>query len=70
MDGNAIADVVTQYMAAWNEPDATTRDALLEQCWSDSGVYLDPKVSLAGREALARTSPRFRPRGPARGWNS
>ena len=44
MDGNAIADVVTQYMAAWNEPDATTRDALLAQCWSDSGVYIDPKV--------------------------
>ena len=54
MDGNAIADVVTQYMAAWNEPDATTRDALLEQCWSDGGAYVDPKVSLAGREALAR----------------
>jgi SnoaL-like domain len=54
MNGNAIADVVTQYMAAWNEPDATTRDALLEQCWSDGGAYVDPKVSLAGREALAR----------------
>ena len=38
MNGNAIADVVTQYMAAWNEPDATTRDALLAQCWSDGGV--------------------------------
>jgi SnoaL-like domain len=54
MDGNAIADIVKQYMAAWNEPDATTRDALLAQCWSDSGVYVDPKVSLAGRDALAR----------------
>jgi SnoaL-like domain len=54
MDGNAIADVVTQYMAAWNEPDTATRDALLEQCWSNSGAYVDPKVSLAGREALSR----------------
>ena len=54
MDGNAIANVVTQYMAAWNEPDTTTRDALLEQCWNDSAVYVDPKVSLAGREALSR----------------
>ena len=54
MNGNAIADVVTQYMAAWNEPDATTRDALLEQCWSTGGVYVDPNVSLAGREALSR----------------
>ena len=40
-------------MAAWNEPDDTARRALLEQCWSDGGVYLDPNVSLAGRDALA-----------------
>ena len=45
-------------------------DALLEQCWSDSGVYLDPNVSLAGRDALAPKIGRFRPRGPARGSNS
>ena len=30
---DAIAKAVTQYMAAWNEPEATTRYALLEQCW-------------------------------------
>ena len=54
MDGNAIKEVVTQYMAAWNEPEAATRQALLDQCWSDGGVYLDPRTSLAGRDALAR----------------
>ena len=54
MDESAITEVVTQYMAAWNEADATVRQALLEQCWSDGGVYVDPKVSLAGRDALAR----------------
>ena len=53
MDNNAITEIVTQYMAAWNEPDDTARRALLEQCWSNSGVYLDPNVSLAGRDALA-----------------
>ena len=53
MDKNAIATTVTQYMAAWNEPDDTSRRALIEQCWSNSGVYLDPNVSLAGRDALA-----------------
>jgi hypothetical protein len=52
MDKSAITEIVTQYMAAWNEPDATARRALLEQCWSDSGVYVDPNVSLIGREAL------------------
>ena len=53
MDDNATRKIVTQYMAAWNEPDDAARRALLEQCWSDSGVYLDPNVSLAGRDALA-----------------
>jgi hypothetical protein len=52
MDGNAITKVVTQYMAAWNEREAAARHLLLQQCWSDGGVYLDPNVSLTGREAL------------------
>jgi hypothetical protein len=52
MDGNAITKVVTQYMAAWNEREAAARHTLLQQCWSDGGVYLDPNVSLTGREAL------------------
>ena len=52
MDKDAITKTVTQYMAAWNEPDDTARRALLEQCWSNAGVYLDPNVSLAGRDAL------------------
>jgi len=54
MDGNAIANVVTQYMAAWNEPEAAVRRALLEQCWNDGGVYVDPNVLLTGRDALSR----------------
>ncbi|WP_426534251.1 nuclear transport factor 2 family protein [Bradyrhizobium sp. McL0615] len=54
MDGNAITTAVTRYMEAWNEREAAGRDTLLEQCWSDSGVYLDPNVSLTGREALGR----------------
>jgi len=53
MDKSAIIKTVTQYMAAWNEVDDTTRRALLAQCWSEEGVYLDPNVSLAGRDALA-----------------
>ena len=53
MDKSAITKTLTQYMAAWNEPDDTARRALLAQCWSDSGVYLDPNVLLAGRDALA-----------------
>jgi hypothetical protein len=39
-------------MAAWNEPEAAARQALL-QCWSDGGVYLDPRASLTGRDHIA-----------------
>ena len=53
MDKDVITAIVTQYMAAWNELDDTARRILLAQCWSNSGVYLDPNVSLAGRDALA-----------------
>ena len=53
MDKSAITKTLTQYMAAWNEPDHTARHALLAQCWNDSGVYLDRNVSLDGRDALA-----------------
>jgi hypothetical protein len=54
MDNSAITSTVTQYMAAWNEPDDAARSALLAQCWSEDGVYLDPNVLLDGRNALAK----------------
>ena len=54
MDGNAIKEVVAQYMAAWNQPEPASRLALLDQCWSDGGVYLDPRANLTGRDELAR----------------
>jgi hypothetical protein len=49
-----IANVVTLYLAAWNEPDAAIRHGLLEQCWADQGVYVDPKAELIGRDALSQ----------------
>ena len=52
MDGTAITKIVTHYMAAWNEREAAARNTLLEACWSDGGIYVDPGVSLAGRDAL------------------
>jgi SnoaL-like domain len=47
------AKIVTQYMAAWNEADPAARQSLLEQCWADDGVYVDPNAELSGREALS-----------------
>lgn len=54
MDKEKIAEVVTLYMAAWNEPDAAVGNALLQKCWADTGVYVDPNVELTGRDALAQ----------------
>lgn len=52
MDSSTIKDIITAYMAAWNEPDAALRQLLLAKCWGDGGVYVDPTVSLTGRDAL------------------
>ena len=52
MDHDKTIEIVTKYMAAWNEADAARRNALLEQCWADGGIYVDPGVELAGRDAL------------------
>jgi hypothetical protein len=41
-------------LAAWNEQNAETRQALLEQCWADGGVYVDPNAELTGRDALSQ----------------
>jgi hypothetical protein len=54
MDHDKTIEIVTTYMAAWNEADVARRNALLEQCWAVGGVYVDPGVELAGRDALAQ----------------
>ena len=46
------AESLDLYCAAWNEPDADKRRALLEKAWSDDGTYCDPTADVAGRQAL------------------
>jgi hypothetical protein len=46
------ANVINDYMAAWNETDATKRMALLERAWAEGGVYIDPMLDIKGRDAL------------------
>jgi hypothetical protein len=53
MTGSMIVRVVDQYMAAWNASDAAVRYALLSECWSERGTYVDPTVAIVGRDALA-----------------
>jgi hypothetical protein len=47
-----FSGVVAAYAAAWNEPDAARRTALLEEAWADGGVYQDPQATAEGRDAL------------------
>ena len=48
----AVSDVVNAYGAAWNEPDEVARRTLLEEAWSDDGVYCDPTAKVDGRDSL------------------
>lgn len=62
-----ITEIANAYMAAWNEPDATARDALLRLCWAEGGIYTDPGVHLTGAAALsARIAEKQRERPGAR----
>ena len=47
----AIAD---RYLATWNEPDATRRQALVAGLWSPHGRYVDPLMSGQGHDGIAR----------------
>lgn len=54
MDTDNTLKAVTQYMAAWNEADPSVRNTILEGCWADHGIYVDPNVELTGRDALSQ----------------
>lgn len=45
--------VLERYLAAWNEADASKRDALLNECWAKEGVYSDPTGEAKGAAALS-----------------
>jgi len=50
--GESVKSVVDAYTAAWNEPNADARRALLEKAWADDGRYCDPTADVTGRDAL------------------
>ena len=60
----SASETVDLYTAAWHEPDAAARRALLEQAWADDGVYCDPTAIAAGREALVEHLGAFQERMP------
>ena len=42
------ANVAEDYIAVWNERDATRRRALLESTWTPAATYVDPVAKGAG----------------------
>jgi hypothetical protein len=48
-----VVENVLDYVAAWNEADAAARLKILEDCWAEDAVYVDPNVELKGRAALS-----------------
>ena len=53
-------DAVAAYGGAWSEPDDDERRKILEGCWADDGVYLDPSGRAEGREGLVKHIAGFR----------
>lgn len=50
-----MSDLVTNYLACWNEDDTEARRALIDQHWSETATYVDPMAEVTGREALNAT---------------
>ena len=57
-------DTIDTYLAAWCETDASKRASLIEKCWADDGVYVDPMSDVVGREGLEATIAGFHAQMP------
>ncbi len=49
---DSVQRTVDAYGSAWAEPDEATRRAILDQAWTDGGIYTDPTVYAIGRDEL------------------
>jgi hypothetical protein len=48
-------DVIARYLDCWNETDADSRRALIEQVWTADASYIDPMAEAHGRDAINAT---------------
>jgi hypothetical protein len=62
--GVDTAHVVSTYVRAWHERDASARRQLLEQTWAEDGIYEDPGGTIEGRGALVDAIADFQERRP------
>ena len=66
-DAASLERLIDAYCAAWSEPDAGRRDAILAEVWADDATYTDPRGRRRGAERAVRAHrARFSRAGPAR----
>jgi hypothetical protein len=53
MTTTTITTVVADYIAAWNEPDADRRAALIARAFADDATYVDPLMAGEGPARIA-----------------
>ena len=64
MDSASLENLILGYTAAWSEPDASKRKALLAQVWEETGQYTDPLMHAADRTSLDAGIGRFLQENP------
>jgi len=47
-----MTDIVTAYLATWNETDPAARRQLLDEHWAADVSYVDPLMAATGRDQL------------------
>jgi SnoaL-like domain len=50
-----VTDVITRYLACWNETDPAARRKLIDDAWAADGSYIDPMAEAHGRDAVDAT---------------
>jgi hypothetical protein len=50
---SALTATVDAYLAAWTEPDAARRAALIERVWAADGRLIDPPLAAEGHAGIA-----------------
>jgi hypothetical protein len=48
-------DLVTRYLACWNETDPAARRKLIDEAWAEDASYIDPLADARGRDAIEAT---------------
>lgn len=63
-DMNEVEMLISNYVAAWSEPEAAARQQLISSVWSEGGTYIDPTSQAAGRAGLDAMIAQFHNNNP------